>query len=156
MLFSFRKPVVDPLALSRQVRRMDEIRERAKRRVKVLRQSRWYHVAAVLGLLLAPLVQYVGYLSTIDPRWFYYPLAVAVLVWVAVNVIAPTAVHVRLPLTWAKSAFITTTALLLIALASLPRHGLVAAYCALACDLIVVVTATTIVNLFNFARFRHD
>lgn len=132
---------------------MDEIRERSQRQFKVLRQSRWYHVTAIFGLLLAPLVQYVGYLSTLDARWFYYPLAVGVLGWTAVNIIAPVAAPVTLPLSWAKAAFIAGTALLLIMLASVPSDGVVVAYRSIACDLIIIVTATSLVNFFNFARF---
>lgn len=153
MWFNRRKLVTDPLALSRQVRRMDEIRERSQRQVKVLRQGRWYHAAAIFGLLLAPLAQYVGYLSTLDARWFYYPLAAGVLGWAAVNIVAPAAAPVSLPLSWAKAAFIAGTTLLLIMLASVPSDGVVVAYRAIACDLIIIVTATSLVNFLNFARF---
>lgn len=132
---------------------MDQIRESSLRRVKVLRHSRWYHVAAILGLLLAPLVQYVGYLSTLDTRWFYCPLAAGVLGWAAVNIIAPAAAPVTLPLSGAKAAFIAGTTLLLIVLISVPSDGVVMAYRAIACDLLAIVTATTLVNCLNFARF---
>jgi hypothetical protein len=111
-------------------------------------------MAVLFGLFVVPLAQYVGYLSTGDARWFYYPLAVGVSVWVAVNVVAPTTVYVRPPVSWTRVAIIGGSSLLLFALAFAPNGGLVAAYCAVASDLLVIATATSAVSLLNFARFK--
>lgn len=154
MWFRYRKPFEDPLALSRQVRRLDAIRAHARRRVIILSQWRWYHGAAALALLVGPLVQYVGYLSTGDMHWFYYPLAVGVLVWVAINVVAPTTAYVKPPLSLTRVTIIGGNALLLFALASAPKAGLVTTYRAVTFDLLVIATATSTVSLLNFARFK--
>lgn len=156
MWISHRDRADDPLARSRQIRRLIEARERSSRQHKALRKTHWYDWVATFGLLLTPAIQYVGFRSAPDPRWFHYPLVTTVLLWFALTTIYPLAAPVKQPLTVGKIAFVAGAALLLIALASQPSYGIVMAYRAVTWDLLVFVSATTIASTFNYFRFRKN
>lgn len=150
------RPNKNPFVSSRHLRQIGQSREYALQSVRKVGKTRWFHTAGGIGLAAIAPIQYVGYQSVLDSRWFVYPLLIGVTAWVAVNLASPMTAPLKTPLSWEKFAFLGGLVLLLTGFATASRSGLNTIYAAAICDLAVLYTALHAVGFINYVRLGRE
>ena len=144
---------MSPLKDSSHLRQIQQSREYALQSVRMVGKTRWFHTVGGIGLAAIAPVQYIGYQSVPDSRWFVYPLLIGVAGWMAVNLASPMTAPLKNPWSWEKIAFLGGLILLFIGLATATRNGLNTIYAAAICDIAVLYTAVHAVGFINHVRF---